>query len=86
MATYKRKTIKSKKVSSSIKGTARSTKKYKLVLVRSTKITKEYTSSTADVNRSIKAARYVNGSIKWYLFTYRPSLKAYRLYKKSSNA
>ncbi len=67
--------------------TARSKKQYKLVLVKSkTNIVKKYTNSTKEINTFITNGRKSFSRLKWYLYTYRPSLKAYRISRKSSNA
>lgn len=71
-------------------GTAMSTKKYKLVMMKKsakkpTKSGIKYTSASGDaVNKMIIAFRKKCGcAIKWQLYTYRKSLKAYRLSKAS---
>lgn len=71
-------------------GTAMSTKKYKLVMMKKsakkpTKAGIKFTSASGDaVNKMIVAFRKKCGcAIKWQLYTYRSSLKAYRLSKAS---
>tara|TARA_B100000768_G_C11284083_1_gene380732 strand:+ start:4986 stop:5444 length:459 start_codon:yes stop_codon:yes gene_type:complete len=71
-------------------GTAMSTKKYKLVMMKKSankpmKSGIKFTSASGDaVNKMITAFRKKCGcAIKWQLYTYRSSLKAYRLSKAS---
>lgn len=78
---------KKSKTKNPVTNTARSAKKYKLVLIKSaSNIAKKYTNSTKDVNTFITKARKTSRSLKWSLYTYRPSIKSYRLSKKSSNS
>lgn len=83
---YKTKKRKSAKAKNMQKNTARSSKRWKLVLVAGKSyIKKMYSNSTKEINNMIKLGRK-RGSLKWYLYSYRPSMKAYRLSKKSRNA
>ena len=70
-----------------IKGTARSTKKYKVVMMKpsKTKIKKMFTSKRTDISPKIVSfAKSCGCRVMWQVYTYRPSLKAYRLTKSGS--
>lgn len=86
-ATKKRKSVKAKKVMNAVKNTAKSKKKYKLVTIcNSSKPVKSYLNTPKQVNDKIIMKRKTSRTCKWYLYSYRPSMKAYRLSKKSKNA
>ena len=89
--TYKKMSYKkTSKRKNSERGTAMSTKKYKIVMMKRsakkpTKSGIKFTSaSSTAVNKMITDFRKKCGcAIKWQLYTYRSSLKAYRLSKAS---
>jgi hypothetical protein len=69
------------------RGTAKSTKKYKVVMMKpsKTKIKKMYTSKRTEISpKIISFAKSCGCRVMWQVYTYRPSLKAYRLVKSGS--
>lgn len=83
---YTKKYTKSKSKNTQ-KGTARSTKKYKVVMMKpsKTRIKKMYTSKRTEISpKIISFAKSCGCRVMWQVYTYRPSMKAYRLVKSGS--
>jgi len=84
---YTKSKAKYTKAKNTQKGTARSTKKYKVVMMKpsKTKIKKMFTSKRTEISpKIISFAKSCGCRVMWQVYTYRPSLKAYRLVKTGS--
>lgn len=69
------------------KNTARSKKEFKAIVVtKSKKIHKKFTNKYSTATAFITKYEKKSKKTMWFIYSYRPKLKSYRLYNRSANS